>query len=204
MVDEKKTVKKKRAKSPTSTADLPKNGGNNLAYVGKALDLKPGDMRIVLALCAEIKELPKIDLNNPEEVDERINLFLQLYAKYDLKPTMAGFASCLGKTRQEISAVIHDKKLGSGRCVDKLPKESVDLIKKGHNLLEIMWESNMLHNKINPASGIFLGKNNFGYKDNVEHTFATNTDADNYSVDDIKQRYANDYQTTIDITPDSN
>jgi hypothetical protein len=71
--------------------------------------------------------------------------------------------------------------------------------------MENLWENYMQNGKINPVSGIFLGKNNFGYQDKTEHviTPTINSDTD-YSVDDIKQRYLTDSPTmaTID-SPDS-
>jgi hypothetical protein len=64
--------------------------------------------------------------------------------------------------------------------------------------MEILWENYMQNGKINPVSGIFLGKNNFGYQDKTEHviTPTINSDSD-YSTEDIKKRYLTD-STTID------
>jgi hypothetical protein len=69
-----------------------------------------------------------------------------------------------------------------------------------------------MHNgKINPVSGIFLAKNNFGYQDKVEHVLTPNVHNDSdYDAEDIKKRYLNDSPTleqlsdspTIDF-PDS-
>ena len=44
-----------------------------------------------------------------------------------------------------------------------LPRESADAIKKAYDFLGNLWENYMQNGKINPVSGIFLGKNNFGY-----------------------------------------
>lgn len=44
--------------------------------------------------------------------------------------------------------------------------------------------------KVNPVAGIFLGKNNYGYQDKTEYVLTPNTNQDdNYSADDIRQRY---------------
>ena len=63
--------------------------------------------------------------------------------------------------------------------------------------------------KINPVSGIFLGKNNFGYQDKTEYVLTPNTNSDNdYSADEIRERYiAADQQkrlTTINSDEDQN
>ena len=54
----------------------------------------------------------------------------------------------------------------------------------------------MQNGKINPVSGIFLGKNNFGYQDKQEHVITPNTNSDSdYNAEDIKQRYLTDSPT---------
>ena len=62
--------------------------------------------------------------------------------------------------------------------------------------MEILWENYMQNGKINPVSGIFLGKNNFGYVDKQEHVLTpTINSADDYSADDIRKRYLTDSAT---------
>ena len=75
--------------------------------------------------------------------------------------------------------------------------------------MENMWENYMNSGKINPVSGIFLGKNNFGYQDKTEYVLTPNTNSDNdYSADEIRERYiAADQQkrlTTINSDEDQN
>jgi hypothetical protein len=70
---------------------------------------------------------------------------------------------------------------------------TVDSIKKAYKLMENMWENYMQNGKINPVSGIFLGKNNFGYQDKTEYVVTPNTNSDNdYNAEDIRKRYAID------------
>ena len=55
--------------------------------------------------------------------------------------------------------------------------------------MENMWENYMQNGKINPVSGIFLGKNNFGYQDKQEMVLTPNTNNEpDYNIDDIKKR----------------
>ena len=77
-----------------------------------------------------------------------------------------------------------------------MPSESTTRIKNAYNLLENLWETYMQNGKINPVSGIFLGKNNYGYRDKVEYEVTPNVkSSEDYSVDDIKKRYSgSDYQ----------
>ena len=54
----------------------------------------------------------------------------------------------------------------------------------------------MQNGKINPVSGIFLGKNNFGYQDKTEYVLTPNsTNPDDYNADDIRKRYLPDSAT---------
>ena len=68
--------------------------------------------------------------------------------------------------------------------------------------MEILWENYMQNGKINPVSGIFLGKNNFGYQDKTEYVVTPNVNNDSdYDPDAIKARYAID-SATIEQLPE--
>ena len=55
--------------------------------------------------------------------------------------------------------------------------------------MELLWENYMQNGKINPVSGIFLGKNNFGYQDKQEMVLTPNTNNEpEYDVEAIKKR----------------
>ena len=57
--------------------------------------------------------------------------------------------------------------------------------------------------KINPVSGIFLGKNNFGYQDKTEYVVTPNVQQDNdYNADDIRSRYLIDSENDSDSEND--
>lgn len=55
--------------------------------------------------------------------------------------------------------------------------------------METLWESYMNSGKINPVAGIFLGKNNYAYQDKTEYVVTPNQQSDDYSADEIRQRY---------------
>ena len=56
--------------------------------------------------------------------------------------------------------------------------------------MENLWEQYMSSGKINPVSGIFLGKNNYGYQDKTEYVLTPNQQSDNdYDADAIRERY---------------
>ena len=55
--------------------------------------------------------------------------------------------------------------------------------------MEDLWENYMQNGKINPVSGIFLGKNNFGYQDKQEMVLTPNNPESDYNAKDIADRY---------------
>ena len=62
------------------------------------------------------------------------------------------------------------------------------MIKKYIDLLEEMWIDYMQNGKVNPASGIFLGKNLFSYKDTQDVILTPNNPLDNMSDDESRKR----------------
>ena len=70
--------------------------------------------------------------------------------------------------------------------------------------MENLWENYMQNGKINPVSGIFLGKNNFGYQDKTEYVVTPNTHSDSdYDADDIRKRYLTDSATLEQLSDGS-
>ena len=185
-----------KKKNKTDVVEVVKKkprGGNNI-LTDAALDLEKGDNTKYLALGRELFNLPTIDLKDPVQVTDRLNEFFMIHERYDMKPTVAGMGMALGLDRRRLWEI----KTGnhySNKWMDSLPSQTVDSIKKAYEYMEILWENYMQNGKINPVSGIFLGKNNFGYQDKTEYVLTPNTNNDSdYDADDIKKRYLTDSQ----------
>ena len=164
--------------------------GSNSPVIGmNGYDLEPGDNTMYLQQSLELMSLPTIDLRDVVAVQERINEFFNIMAKYDTKPTVAGMAMALGMDRRRLWAIRNDQPTGGSGYESALPPEVADSIKKAYILMENLWENYMQNGKINPVSGIFLGKNNFGYQDKTEYVVTPNVQQDNYDPDSIRQRY---------------
>lgn len=164
-------------------------GGNSPVIGNNGLMVNPGDNTMYLQQSLELMNLPTIDIHDPVAVQERLNEFFQIMAKYDTKPTVAGMAMALGMDRRTLWAIRNDQPTGGAGYKSALPPEVADLIKKSYLLMENLWENYMQNGKINPVSGIFLGKNNFGYQDKTEYVVTPNVQQDNYDPDSIRQRY---------------
>lgn len=180
-VEDKKPVKKKGKP----------RGGNNWLKPENMLSLEDGDNTKFMTVQMALLNLPDIDMENPEEVQTRLNEYFALYAQYDMKPTVAGMAIALnGHNRQWLYAITHDVATGGSGYKTALPPSVAVLIKKAYFLLENLWESYMNSGKVNPVAGIFLGKNNYGYQDKTEYVLTPNQQNDNdYSADEIRERY---------------
>ena len=170
-------------------------GGNNF-LTDAALNVQPGDNTKYVMLGAKLFNLPPIDLKDPQQVTDRLNEFFEIHANADMKPTVSGMGMALGLDRRRLWEI----KTGNAKALN-LPTLTSDSIKRAYEYMEILWENYMQNGKINPVSGIFLGKNNFGYQDKTEYVVTPNVNNDSdYSADDIRKRYMTDSIDSADST----
>lgn len=174
-------------------------GGNSPVIGDNGLMLQEGDNNKFTSVSLQLLNMEKVNLHDGEEVKKRLNEYFGLMAENDMKPTVAGMAMALGTTRQTLWSIKNNQPMGGYGNLPNMPHEVTDLIKKAYLLMENLWESYMLNGKINPVSGIFLGKNNFGYQDKTEYVVTPNVQQDNdYDADDIRKRYLIDSQNDSD------
>ena len=112
-----------------------------------------------LAYNIEALTLPPVNTADIEEIKERTTLYLNGCAERDIKPGIQGLCLWLGIQRN----------CWYDWCSGKTRKEThYDFCNRVMVLLAANWENNMQDNKTNAVSGIFIGKNDFGYKDKSE------------------------------------
>ena len=139
---------------------------------------------------AELFAMPNIDLNDPEQVKQRIGEYFEIHARYGLKPTVAGLGLALnGYSRQTLWAIANDKPLGGYGVKSKLATLSADYIKKTYKYLETLHEDYMTNGKINPVMGIFLSKNLYGYQDKVEIEASSRQEISTGDYGSVADRY---------------
>lgn len=129
--------------------------------------VKPGDNRKFLHTSMKIWNLPKVDMSDEKAVENRIAEYFKICEEDDMKPSVAGLALALDTTRQYLYEVREGIK-------GKNP-EVAFTIKKAMKLLDLQMTDYMQNGKINPVSGIFLMKNNFGYADKQEVVVTPNS-----------------------------
>lgn len=101
-------------------------------------------------------DLPPIDISDPKQVEKRIREYFDFCVENDRKPNIKGMGNWLGVDK----TTVNSWKRGEYRSATHTP-----IIQRAIDVLEELWVDFMQNGKINPASGIFLGKNLFGYKD---------------------------------------
>lgn len=164
-------VKKKRGAKWVQ--DLTADGGN----------IEPGENSRFIRFALASWDLPPIDISDPEQVRERIGMYFRHCAENDRKPQIVGLCNWLGITRET---------LNTWKNGDVRSTTHTDIIKKAVNFIEEMWADYMLTGKINPASGIFLAKNWYGYKDVADVVVTPNNPYQAASEDELKGKYLTD------------
>lgn len=119
---------------------------------------EPGDNTKYLNFAMVLMALPDIDLDSPQAVRDRVCEYFTLCAENDMKPSVAALALSLHIERNTLW------KWANGETKSK-NSEIVHTIKRAYQVLDALMNDYMQNGKINPVSGIFLMKNNMGYKD---------------------------------------
>ena len=165
----------------------PKGTGGNarkdLSWSGNK-ELQPGDNSKFLRHALASWNLPPIDISDASQVAQRIEWFFNHCAEDDMKPTVTGLCNALGIDRSTFY------RWGTGELRETENSDHRTLVKKARNILEELWEDYMLNGKINPVTGIFLGKNHFGYADKQEVVLTPNNPlGDTKDTKELEERY---------------
>ena len=120
-------------------------------------------------------------VRSDEELDERIDQFFEYCIQNGIRPGVEAMALACGTCRQRIWDWETGRKTLGGR--------TADIIQNAKQRLATFHEALMLTGKINPVTGIFLAKNNFGYRDSIEFVPIQNqTLGEQLTPDEIAKR----------------
>lgn len=125
--------------------------------------LAPGDNTKYINHSLRIAALPSVNMNDSDQVGRRITEYFSICAEEDMKPSMAGLALALNIDRRRLWEIRENV---ATRGVTN--NDVRELLKKAQHVLDMQMVDYMQNGKINPVSGIFLMKNNFGYTDKQE------------------------------------
>lgn len=127
-----------------------------------------------------IATLDKIDLDNANEVYQRALKYFNICIENGIKPTQEGMASAL-----KISPFTLRNWLQGGGNKTKEVREVLNWIQ---STLQMMTIQNMIDGNLNPISGIFISKNNFGYT-NDEKVIVEKVQEEKPDIDAILSKY---------------
>ena len=140
---------------------------------------EPGDNTRYLRMARVSMNLPPIDISDPKQVEQRLNEYFDFCEANDRKPNMIGMANWLGVDRNTVTTW----KNGTYRS-----GTHSSIIKNALNILEELWIDYMQSGKINPASGIFLAKNLFQYRNVQDVVVTPNNPLQNMDAETARQR----------------
>ena len=145
----------------SSLSDAPKKKNKGFDPAGdKWLSTQPGDNARYIRMALVPFKLPPIDISDPKQVEQRITDYFMFCVDNDARPSVVGMANWLG---------VHRDTLNQWKRGEYRTSSHTDLIQKAMGVLEQLWSEYMQNGKINPVSGIFMGKVFFGYRETTEH-----------------------------------
>lgn len=161
-----------------------KNPNNIRSNLHGNENLQTGDNARYLRFALDSYNLPPLDIEDAEAVEERINWYFRHCIECDIKPGVAGLCGALG---------IHRNTFYQWSVGNQRGSTHQDLSKKAYQVLEQLMEQYVMNGKINPVSGIFLMKNHFGYTDKQEVVVAPkNGIGEVADQKQLEQRYIED------------
>lgn len=140
---------------------------------------QPGDNSRFIRHAMASWNLPPIDISDPKQVENRIGEYFQYCTENDRKPQIVGMCNWLGITRDT---------LNTWRNGEYRTGTHSDIIKKAVSVIEEMWADYMQAGKLNPATGIFLAKNWYGYKDVADVVVTPNNPMQDLNAEDARKR----------------
>lgn len=141
----------------------------------------PGTNAKYLRIEMKALSLPPIDTKDPQQVMNRAMEYLQFCESEDMKPHLVGLASWIGVDRSTIWLWKTGQRQASSGV-----KEVIERI---CNIMEAQWADYMLNGKVNPASGIFLGKNWYNYRDEQAVTVRPDSGVEAGNAEAARQKY---------------
>ena len=173
--------------NPVNQENLPKKrgrpkGSTNVKRPDKTANPDPGENTKFLAHDIKLYRLPKIhDMNDIIAVQDRINLYLDICRDDDIKPSVASLALAFGVSRFVLFDWLNSR---NGTIKNE---NVIHALKAVYDLINSYYEHMMNTGKINPVAGIFLMKNNMGYKDTTDYVIQAKQETDD-NISDITSR----------------
>lgn len=142
---------------------------------------EPGEMSRMIRNAMDLAYMGPVDMYDPEQVEQRMRLFLQYTIEHDMKPTVESMALAFNTNRTQLW------KWKEG-VESNLPEGSRNAIKKGYSMMNQLLTQTMADGRINAVAAIFLLKNNFAYRDQTDVVVTPNNPIQDLDADTARQR----------------
>ena len=145
--------------------------------------------RRVASFIMDLRALPKIDIENIEDVNDRITLYSEMCKKYGIAFQLNGVAAALGMSKQTfLEIVLSGRTTYRGKTIYPEVRESLT---EFWELCATFTEASINEIPGNPVGKIFLMKNHFDYTDSTNITYQAKTDRPQFVAGEIAaQKYA--------------
>ena len=152
------------------------------------------DKKVIGMIAAKyFGDLPEVDMNNPIEVQQRLDFFFDACIEAKISPVLEWIALVLGIKWVSLKQIMNGE-----RRDDSLQQKAIlKLILQ----MQSMWAYNGLYGQENPAEWIFRAKNYFGMRDSVEVAVAAPAQplGDAQSAEQLAQKYQASLPKGIDV-----
>ena len=161
--------------------------GNKQGWKNSPYSQQPTTNHMSTLMITEMLDWPAIDPSDARQLRQRFLDYVDLCDRLGSKLLVSGLCTALGFTRDELVRWGNGK---STRLDMVLSSESASELKNILKFLEISWESAMQNDGYrNPVTGIFLGKNNFGYRDESQTVIKHEDAATGPSRKELQAKY---------------
>ena len=160
------------------------------------ISLTPEENASMIAAMHGLAKQPRCNMSDPNAVADRYDWYVDYCIANGVRPSVASLALAYGYERTHLLRI-------KDGLVKSVPEESCNTLKRAWDMLTALMEEYMLTGKINPIPGIFLLKNNHGYKEQSETVVIKKDPYETGNPEEIARRYLSGMAPGLDAPADS-
>ena len=156
----------------------------------------PGEMSKMIVNAMALQKMGKVDMTNPDAVNQRVDEYLTYCIKHDMKPTVESMALAFGTNRMTLW------RWKEGVESSHVPEASREALRRGYDMMNQLLSQALVDGAINPIAAFFLLKNNHGYKDQTDVVVSAANPYENANPGDVRGKYIEGMQDELTINAD--
>lgn len=147
------------------------------------------DYLVYLSMTGEVRTLGEqpVDWGDVDSIRNRVLDYFAIMESHNCRPTVSGLAMAFGLRRQRLCEIKNGTYRKGGKYKE-LTEEGIEEIRKAYDMLEVLYESYVMHDDINPMTAVFMGTNLYGYRN------ASQVDVNTPALDSDKEPTAKQIQ----------